>query len=138
MKLAVVGAGAWGTALAVALSANYPVSLWCRSATQAAALRRDNENKQYLPGVQLGDAVSVVDDLELGLESAELALFAVPTAALRETLRSAGECMGDTGCVWACKGFESGTGKLPHEVAAEELLRDQVLRLMWRGDCRQR
>ena len=121
MKLAVIGAGAWGTALAVAMSANHSVSLWCRSATQASQLRRDNENKRYLSGVRLGDAVRVVDHREGGLESFQLALFAVPTAALRETFRSVRGFMGDAGCVWACKGFESGTGKLPHEVAEEEL-----------------
>lgn len=122
MKLAVIGAGAWGTALAVTLSARYSVSLCCRSARRAADLRRDNENKQYLPGIPLGSAVQVVDQIERGLESAELALFAVPTAGLRETLRAARDLLGEAGCVWACKGFESGTGKLPHEVAAEELL----------------
>jgi len=122
MKLAVIGAGAWGTALAVTLSANYPVSLWCRSATSADALRRDHENRRYLPGVSLGPSVDVVAEIEAALQSTELALFAVPTAGLRDALRAARDLLGDSGCVWACKGFETGSGKLPHEVAAEELL----------------
>ena len=122
MKLAVIGAGAWGTALAVTLSANYSVYLWSRRASHAADLRRDDENKQYLPGVGLGRAVQVLDEIEPALESAGLVLFAVPTAGLRDTLRSARDYMGDAGGIWVCKGFEPGTGKLPHEVAAEELL----------------
>ncbi|MGD8476398.1 MAG: NAD(P)H-dependent glycerol-3-phosphate dehydrogenase [Burkholderiales bacterium] len=121
MKLAVIGAGAWGTALAVTLSAKGAVSLWCRSATSAEALRRDNENRKYLPGIPLGDAVEVVDQIDVALDSADLALFAVPTAGLRQALRAARELLGAGGCVWACKGFESGSGKLPHQIAEEEL-----------------
>lgn len=122
MKLAVIGAGSWGTALAVTLSAKHAVSVWCRNKDLAAALRRDKENKRYLPGVGLPAALRVVDQIERALESAELALFAVPTAGLRETLRSARGFMAEAGCIWVCKGFEQGTGKLPHEVVAEELL----------------
>ncbi|NIO38902.1 MAG: NAD(P)H-dependent glycerol-3-phosphate dehydrogenase, partial [Burkholderiales bacterium] len=122
MKLAIIGAGAWGTALAVTLSANYRrVSLWSRSGSHAAALRRDDENKRYLPGVRLGQAIQVVEEIDSALHSAGLVLFAVPTAGLRAALRAARAFMGDAGGVWACKGFEPGTGKLPHEVAAEEL-----------------
>ena len=122
MKLAVIGAGAWGTALAVTLSANYSVSLWSRSASHASALRRDDENKKYLPGIQLGSAIQVVDQIEPALQSAGLVIFAVPTAGLRDTLRSARDHMAQAGGIWVCKGFEPGSGKLPHEVAAEELL----------------
>ena len=122
MKLAVIGAGAWGTALAVTLSANYPVALWCRSAASASDLRRDRENRRYLPEVHLGQSVEIVDDIETALKSADLALFAVPTVGLREALRAARDLLDDAGCIWACKGFETGTGKLPHQVASEELL----------------
>lgn len=121
MNIAVLGAGAWGTALATALSRSNTVSLWCRDPVQARAMRADGENKRYLPGIHLGDAIRVVDDIEDGLNSAQLALFAVPTAGLRDALRSAGQFASDRGCVWACKGFEKGSGKLPHEVVAEEL-----------------
>ena len=121
MKLAVIGAGAWGTALAVVLSANHRVSLWCRSPEEAVTVRSDRENKRYLPGVRLADEIRVVDQVEGAGEPFELALFAVPTAGLRAALRSAREAMGASGCVWACKGFEKGTGKLPHEIASEEL-----------------
>ena len=121
MNIAVLGAGAWGTALATALSRSNAVSLWCRDPEQARAMRADGENRRYLPGIKLGDAIRVVDDLEDGLKSAQLALFAVPTGGLRDALRSVGQLTGDRGCVWACKGFEKGSGKLPHEVVAEEL-----------------
>jgi glycerol-3-phosphate dehydrogenase (NAD(P)+) len=122
MKLAVIGAGAWGTALAVTLASKFAVSLCCRSAEDAAALRRDAENRRYLPGVRLGPSVQVVSEIDAALESADLALIVVPTAGLREALRSARDLLGDSGCVWACKGFEKGSGALPHEIATEELL----------------
>ena len=121
MKLAVIGAGAWGTALAVAQSGNHRVSLWCRSAAEADRLRRDDENKRYLPGIKLGRNIHVDHFDEIDAEPFDLALFAVPTAGLREALRRIRGRMGDAACVWACKGFEQGTGKLPHEVASEEL-----------------
>jgi len=120
MKIAVLGAGAWGTALAVALARNNDITLWCRDAAQADAMRAAKENRRYLPDIHLGDAVRVVDDIERGLESAGLALFAVPTAGLRDALGYAGPFMRDMECVLACKGFEKGSGKLPHEVVAEE------------------
>ncbi|UCD68033.1 MAG: NAD(P)-dependent glycerol-3-phosphate dehydrogenase [Betaproteobacteria bacterium] len=120
MKLAVIGAGAWGTALAVTLSAKYSVSLWSRSARHVSDLRRDDENKRYLPGIRFGGAVEVVDQIETAMQSAGLVLFAVPTAGLREVLRSARDHMAGAGGIWVCKGFEPGSGKLPHEVAAEE------------------
>ncbi len=121
MNIAVLGAGAWGTALAVALSGNNAITLWCRDAAQARAMRADGENRRYLPGIHLGAEIRVVDDIEDGLKSAQLALFAVPTAGLRDALRSARQLVHDIGCVWACKGFEKGSGKLPHEIVAEEL-----------------
>ena len=138
MKLAVIGAGAWGTALAVTLSANYPVVLWSRSAGHAAALRGDHENRKYLPGVPLGGAVQVTDQLEPALQSAGLVVFAVPTAGLRNTLRASRDLMGDAGGIWVCKGFEPGTGKLPHEVAAEELLPTTRRGVLWPTGCRRR
>ena len=121
MNIAVIGAGAWGTALAVALSRSNDITLWSRDAAQAQAMRSDRENKRYLAGVALGPAIRVVDDLDEGLNSASLALFAVPTAGLRDSLRSARGYLRECGCVWACKGFEKDSGKLPHEVVVEEL-----------------
>ncbi len=121
MNIAVLGAGAWGSGLASALSGSNAVTLWCRDAAQAQAIRTDAENKRYLPGIPMAETIRVVDDLEAALKGAELALFAVPTAALRDALRSARPFMRTSGCVWACKGFEKGSGKLPHELIAEEL-----------------
>lgn len=120
MNIAVLGAGAWGTSLAIALSEKNAVALWCRDASQARAMRSDGENRTYLPGFPLGEALRVVDDLDESLATAQFALFAVPTAGLRGALRATRAIARDIGCIWACKGFEKGSGKLPHEIVAEE------------------
>ena len=62
MKIAVLGAGAWGTALAVNASARHGVKLWLRDPAQAQALRADRENKRYLPGIGLPAAIDIRDD----------------------------------------------------------------------------
>ena len=121
MRLAVIGAGAWGTALAIAMSASHRVSLWCRTADEAEQLQRDQENRRYLPGIKFGNAIHLTHFEDPPEDPFELSLIAVPVAGLRGTLKALREHQREAGCVWACKGFEQGSGKLPHEVAAEEL-----------------
>lgn len=123
MKITVLGAGAWGTALAASLSARHghEVVLWARSPDQAAELRASRSNSRYLPGITLPDALSFSADLPSVLNDADLLLAVVPSGALRPLLREAAALgAGGLPLVWACKGFESGSRKLPHEVVAEE------------------
>jgi glycerol-3-phosphate dehydrogenase (NAD(P)+) len=115
-RVAVLGAGAWGTAIAAVLSSRLAVALWARDAAQAAAISRDRRNERYLPGIALPGEVSVHSNLEESIEGATLALAATPVAGLREVLPKV-----KTPLVWLCKGFEQGTGLLPHEIAAETL-----------------
>lgn len=121
MNLAVLGAGAWGTALAIVQSERHRVCLWSRDPAQAAQLHTERENVRYLPGVSLPDELAVTANLSEALAGAELVLAAMPVAGLRDTLTmvaSAGR-VGDV--IWVCKGFEAGTNRLPHEVAAATL-----------------
>jgi glycerol-3-phosphate dehydrogenase (NAD(P)+) len=119
MKVAMVGAGAWGTALAISAAQQHQVVLWARNPVQAQALQRERCNTQYLPGGALPSALHIrhgpVADLLPGLD---LLVLATPVAALRSTLESLAPHMGATPVVWVCKGFapEDG-GPLPHEVA---------------------
>jgi glycerol-3-phosphate dehydrogenase (NAD(P)+) len=120
MSLAILGAGAWGTALAVALGEAHDVRLWDRDPARAgdvAARRRT----RYLPDVVLPAAVQVTGDLAAALAGAELAIVATPTAGLRATLERMRDGGARVSVVFACKGFEQATGKLAHEVAAEVL-----------------
>jgi glycerol-3-phosphate dehydrogenase (NAD(P)+) len=115
-RVAVLGAGAWGTAIAAVISARLGVALWARDPQQAVALSRTRCNERYLPGVTLPAPVLVTSDLVEALTGAALVLAATPVAALREVLpRVTGPL------VWLCKGFEEGTGLLPHEIAAQTM-----------------
>ena len=115
-RIAVLGAGAWGTAIAAVLSARLEVALWARDPAQAAALSKTRSNERYLPGIALPAPVKVTADLALALQSATLALAATPVAGLREVLSKV-----KVPLVWLCKGFEEGTGLLPHEIAAQAM-----------------
>lgn len=120
MRIAIVGAGAWGTALAIALAGRHSVGLWARSAAQREALRATRRSG-YLPEAVLPESVAILDDLAAGLRAAELALLATPTAGLRAAGAQIAASGSAAPTVWVCKGFEAATGKLPHEVLTEVL-----------------
>jgi glycerol-3-phosphate dehydrogenase (NAD(P)+) len=117
-RVAVLGAGAWGTAIAVALSRRLQVALWARDALQAEEIRRSRTNDRYLPGVPLSEAVAIEADLERATAGAELLLAATPVAGLRDLL---GKIPPSSAVVWLCKGFEEGSGALPHHIAEATL-----------------
>lgn len=121
MNIAVLGAGAWGTALAASLAGCHKVSLWARNPAQVAEMNSTRANSRYLPEVPLPDALGFSSDLESVLAGASLALAVVPSGALRPLLRELARLAPGLPVVWACKGFEAGSRKLPHEVVAEEL-----------------
>lgn len=121
MKIAILGAGAWGTALGIALSARHEVVLWCRDSRLSGQLASERVNARYLPGVVIPGPVRITAEADAALEGCELAIVAVPTAALRESLKPVARLRIHPGVVWLCKGFEVGSAKFPHQVAAEEL-----------------
>ena len=119
LRIAVLGAGAWGTALAIAFAPRHQVKLWAREAELSAALNRDRVNRQFLPDCPLPDSLAVSDDFEAVVADAELVLVATPIVGLRPSLERLARARGDVPVLWACKGFEAGSGLLPHQVAAE-------------------
>ncbi len=127
MRIAVFGAGAWGTALAQHAARRHAVLLWARDAGQASALAAERCNRRYLPGVSFEPALEISSDIDAacGWLAAEpsLAVVATPVAGLAALLdqlasRLPGAC---AGVVWLCKGLEAGTLRLPHQMAAERL-----------------
>lgn len=119
MKIAVMGAGAWGTAIAMAAAARrHEVLLWARDAAQAAAMQRERRNARYLPEVALPPTLRVSADERAALAHGlgGLTILATPMAALRERLAALPD---GRPVLWLSKGFESGTGALGHEVARE-------------------
>jgi glycerol-3-phosphate dehydrogenase (NAD(P)+) len=118
-RIAVLGAGAWGTALAAALSARHEVTLWARDAAQAAAIARRRMNARYLPGIKLPPRLAVTAGWPV---RPHLIVVATPVAGLREVLARCAQ----TPFVWLCKGFEARTGLLPHQVVDEVLGRGEA------------
>ena len=118
MKIAVLGAGAWGTALAAAAAARHDVLLWARDAGQAALIASSRRNARYLGDFELPPALRIASDHAAALAHAEggLLVMATPMAALRERLAALPD---SRPVLWLCKGFEAGGGLLGHEVAAE-------------------
>ena len=116
MKIAVFGAGAWGTALAVHAARSHEVHLWAREASAALAIERARANARYLPGVALPASLQVGANFDAAVAHARggLAVVATPMAALREMLTRLPPALP---VVWLCKGFEAGSGMLGHEIA---------------------
>jgi glycerol-3-phosphate dehydrogenase (NAD(P)+) len=118
MRVAVLGAGAWGTAISCVLAARLEVTLWARDAAQAATIGTSRRNERYLPGFELPSTVKVTAGLAEAIQDARLVLAATPVAGLRDVL---GQLAGAVPVVWLCKGFEEGSGELPHQIAAAVL-----------------
>ncbi|CAN7182141.1 NAD(P)H-dependent glycerol-3-phosphate dehydrogenase [Rhizobacter sp. LjRoot28] len=117
MNVSVLGAGAWGTALAVSVAPRHATRLWARDPAQAAAIAAVCENTRYLPGVALPDALQVTDDFDAAVAHARqgLIIIGTPMAGLQGMLeRLPADALG---VLWLCKGFQGGTGRLGHEVA---------------------
>ncbi len=118
MNLTVLGAGAWGTALAMHASAAHGTRLWARDAEQAAQMRSLRRNARYLPGIALPPALQITSDFNAAVRHARegLIVIATPMSGLDGMLRRLPGDVG-AGVLWLCKGFQEGTGWLGHEVA---------------------
>ncbi|TKR30290.1 NAD(P)-dependent glycerol-3-phosphate dehydrogenase [Luteimonas gilva] len=128
-SVAVLGAGSWGTALAALIARHgHPVVLWGRDAECVAAIDARHENPHYLPGIALPESIRATTDLQTALRDADLVLVVVPSHAFAETLRTlAPHQPAHAGVAWATKGFEPGSGRFLHEVAADILGEDVPL-----------
>jgi glycerol-3-phosphate dehydrogenase (NAD(P)+) len=121
MNIAILGAGAWGTALGINLSAAHAVTLWARDPQQIAAMRSHRSNERYLPGHALPPALSLESDIGAALRGRDVLIVAVTVAGLRPVLQMIGAAGCNTPVIWLCKGFERPDARLPHEVYAETM-----------------
>jgi len=121
MKLSVLGAGAWGTALAASWAPHHGVTLWGRNAADLDAMRASRLNARYLPGCPLPAALELNADFDAALADAELIVIAVTSSGLRPTLATLASRPVLPPIVWVCKGFEPGSRKLPHQLIDELL-----------------
>jgi glycerol-3-phosphate dehydrogenase (NAD(P)+) len=120
MKIIVLGAGAWGTALAISAAPRHAVTLWARDSAQATALQTSRVNVRYLPGAVLPASVAVCADAARDLPGLaalhDLVIIATPLAGLREALAVLAHVRQPV--AWLCKGFEQN-GLLAHEISAQ-------------------
>ncbi len=124
LRITIIGAGAWGTALAMAacrLPGQRQVRLHVRDAQQALQIRSTRVNARYLAGLALPETLQIVSgplsELTAGASQEDLFIIATPMAGLRQTLSALAAV--PSSVAWLCKGFEAGTGLMPHEVQAE-------------------
>lgn len=132
-NILVLGAGAWGTALAIHLAkVGHQVTLWTHRAEQAQKLNADCENKRYLPGTSFPSNISATASMEVAVNAADAVLVVVPSQAFRQTLVELNRLVDarSTPIAWATKGFEPITQKLLHEVAFEVLGTDAKLSVL--------
>ena len=120
MRVAVLGAGAWGSALAISLSARHQISLWTKDPDHAIEMDNCRINQSFLPGYVLPESLKITAVLKNALNNVDLALIVVPIIGLRETLRAIVASKIKVPIIWGCKGFESESSKLPHQVVEEE------------------
>ena len=118
---AVLGAGAWGTALAALLAGNgQPVRLWGRNATHLQEMAESDINSHYLPEISLPDSLQYEQDFETAIRSSHDLLVVVPSHAFRQTLEAARHYVSpETRLIWASKGFEPETGRLLHQIVED-------------------
>ena len=123
MEVAVLGAGSWGTALAMQLArVGHRVRLWARDAGHVAEMREERCNRRYLPDSPLSDAIEPFADLSAAIDGVDRILIAVPSAAFASVLDPlAASADAERGVAWATKGFEPGTGRLLSETARDRL-----------------
>lgn len=121
--ITVLGAGSWGTALAIQFArARHAVRLWGRDASALAAFARDRCNRRYLPDAPFPPSLVVEADLERAMHGTVDVLIVVPSHGFRQLLTQVRPLLHrGMRLAWATKGFEQGSCKLPHEVAAEVL-----------------
>jgi glycerol-3-phosphate dehydrogenase (NAD(P)+) len=121
-KVAVVGAGSWGTAVAALIGATQPTSLWVRSPDLASSIRATHENGTYLAGVRLPDSLGVTSSLDEALEGVNIVFMAVPSHGFRAVLGDVAPLAGNVEAVVSlAKGIEIGSNLRMSQVVADVL-----------------
>ena len=123
LKIGVLAAGAWGTALAANWAQRHDVCIWAREPEVVASINGDHVNHQFLPTITLPVTLKATGEMA-DLVGSDVLVLATPVAALRVTLQALKSLYGNRPLpplVWVCKGFEPKTGLLPHQVVCEEM-----------------
>jgi len=130
MKFTVIGAGSWGTALAMQMARNGTTYLWGRNPKHLEDMQQSRSNEAYLPGVEFPEDLLLEADLKTAIENSEAILLVSPSHAFAEVLNKIKPFIGDRPLAWASKGFEPGSGRFLHEVAEEIVGKDRPIALV--------
>jgi len=120
MRIAILGAGAWGSALSIAFARTHEITLWTRESAQLTDLERTRQSA-YLPGTSLPATVRFEADAARAATQCELVIVATSTAGMKPTVERLQGLPIASGILWACKGFDPASGLLPHELIASTL-----------------
>lgn len=121
MKFAVLGAGSWGTALAMQMARNGNTLLWGRDVNAIKEMQASRTNERYLPGTVFPDRLTPTHDLAAAIAEADAVLIVCPSHAFHDILNQVKPILNNKPLAWASKGFEPGTGRFLHQVAEEVL-----------------
>ena len=121
MKISVLGAGAWGTALAMHIAKRHHVTLWARDASHISGMKKARSNPKYLGDFNFPKQLELEDNLSIAINNSDFILSVVPTSAFRQMLLDIKKIKSNAPIMWANKGLEEGTAKLPHEVILDVL-----------------
>lgn len=121
MNLTIIGAGAWGTALAITFAPRHRTVLWTREDDVTRTMLSERENRRFFPGYSLPESLIIADDFDSAISSADLVILATPLVGFRASVRRLQASHRAKPVLWVCKGFEADTAKLPHQIVAEEL-----------------
>jgi len=119
MRITILGAGAWGSALAIVLSRTHAITLWTRDPRRLEQIARTRQSA-YLPGITIPEAARLEPDAMRAVSDADLVIAATSTAGMLPTLERLAASR-ERALLWACKGFDPQSGRLPHELVAQSL-----------------
>ncbi|MEM7290724.1 MAG: NAD(P)H-dependent glycerol-3-phosphate dehydrogenase [Pseudomonadota bacterium] len=129
-KIAVVGSGAFGSALAcIAARAGHSVSIWGRSQSIVDEINDNHTNDTYLSGLELDHRISAETDMAAVTNDASCMLLSVPTQTLADVVKQVGSLPSETILVSTCKGIDRKTGKLPHELVKDAFAENKIASL---------
>jgi len=132
MKISVLGAGAWGTALACSLAPRHQVTLWARNVQQAEVMQASRVNQRYLPNIEFPQSLLLSADFDVAVNEADVLIVAVPVSSFRSILERVVAFAVAKPVIWLCKGFENKTSLLPHQIVAD-ILPDNLPRAVLSG-----
>ena len=130
MRFSVIGAGSWGTALAMQMARNGITYLWGRNPKHLEDMQNSRSNEAYLPGVKFPDNLVLEANLETAIKTSDAILVVSPSHAFAEILQRIKPYIGDRPLAWASKGFEPGSGRFLHEVAEDIMGNDKPIALV--------